>query len=521
MITRKPKPKLPLLPVGQQDYPTFRERNMVYVDKTDFILDLISQGGQFFYLARPRRFGKSLLVSTLKTIFQGKKELFEGLYIYDKWDFEVFPIIHLDFSKMDFRGKGLLNAISDTLTVISQEHTIELTETSIGSMFAELIQKLHQQKGRKVVILIDEYDKPITDVLEFGKTEKAHEHLGILRTLYSILKGNSEHIRFFFLTGIARFSKVSLFSDLNNLNDLSRDNDYHNLLGYTQEELVHYFEPHLKYIAEEREITVQELLVQIKEWYNGFSWNGKDKLYNPFSILNFLSSRQFNNYWFDSGTPRFLIEKMKETQVYDVSNTAIDTMTAENLNIDQVLLVPLLFQTGYLSVKKKDAIGGFVLDYPNKEVYESMLKLILMGYSYNLMGATYATNIIRAIFNNDLEQLIKEVNLLFASIPYQIFDTYQEKYFHAILFLSLKICGFHIDSEVSVSTGRIDAVLIHENRVYVFEFKLNDSADSAMRQIKEKQYYKKYQNQSKEIYLVGIGFSGKEKEVSDWKVETI
>ena len=514
-------PNLPLLPIGQQDYPTFRKRNLVYVDKTDYILSLINHGGQFFFLSRPRRFGKSLLVSTLKTIFQGKKELFEGLYIYDKWDFEPNPIIHLDFSKMGFRDIGLTTAIEQTLRKIAQEASIELTSTGNGLLFAELLQKLHAQSGKEVVVLIDEYDKPITDVLEFGKSEKAHEHLGILRTLYSVLKGNSEHIRFFFMTGIARFSKVSLFSDLNNLRDISRDNDFHNLLGYTQNELTHYFEPYLSFIAQEKEISIENLLEQIKVWYNGFSWNGKDKVYNPFSLLNFFASREFENFWFETGTPRFLIEKMKEIQVYDVANTKIDALSAENLSIDDVQLIPLLFQTGYLTLKKKDQLGGYLLDYPNKEVYESMLKHILMGYTHSQLSPTHATNIIRAIFVNDLDQLIREINILFATIPYQIFDINQEKYFHAILFLSLKICGFYIESEVSVSTGRIDAVMIYENKVYIFEFKLNESADSSLQQIREKQYFKKYDNQDKKIILVGIGFSGKTKEVSDWKVETV
>ncbi len=518
---RKPRPKLPLLPIGQQDYPTFRYRNLVYVDKTDFIHDLLSQGGQFYFLSRPRRFGKSLLISTLKTIFQGRKELFEGLYIYDKWDFEAQPVIHLDFSKMGFRDIGLNQAIEKTLRQIGAESNIELDSNGNGLLFAELIQKLHEQTSKQVVILIDEYDKPITDILEFNKAEKAHDHLGILRTFYSVLKGNSEHIRFFFMTGIARFSKVSLFSDLNNLNDITYNEEFHDLIGYTQDELESYFEENLNYIAQKNEISVNDLLIQIKEWYNGFSWDGIHTVYNPFSILRYLEEKNFRNFWFESGTPRFLIEKMKEIQVYDVSKTTIDSLAAENLNIDQVQLIPLLFQTGYLTIKKKDSIGRFVLDYPNKEVHQSMLKHILMAYSDSHQSVTHATNIIDAIHSNDLELLIREINILFASIPYQIFDSNQEKYFHAILFLSIKLCGFHIESEVSVSTGRIDAVMIYENKVYIFEFKLNDTADSALEQIREKKYVKKYENQGKEVILVGIGFSGKRKEVSDWKVELV
>ena len=348
---------LPLLPVGQQDFEQIRSIGMIYVDKTELILNILNSYNTFFFLSRPRRFGKSLLINTLKAIFEGKKDLFDGLFISDKWNFEAHPVIHLDFSTMGFREIGLKIAIEKTLESIAKQLQIELLCTGIGLKFAELMQKLHEKTGKQVVVLIDEYDKPITDVLEFGKTDKANEHRDVLRSLYSAVKGNSEHIRFFFLTGIARFAKVSIFSDLNNLTDLSIESDYHNLLGYTQIELETSFEPHLNYIATERSISITLLLDEIRVWYNGFSWNGKETVYNPYSILRFLSAREFHNFWFDSGTPKFLIELLKKASVYNMSNMISDPLTAGNLDIDNVTLVPLFFQTGYLTIKEIDKFG--------------------------------------------------------------------------------------------------------------------------------------------------------------------
>jgi hypothetical protein len=457
----------------------------------------------------------------LKELFSGKKELFRGLYIEDKIEWQSHAVLHFDFSSMDFRGKGLERAIYDRLSGIAETYRIVLEEKTIGSLFAELMRSLHEKTGKQVVILIDEYDKPITDVLEVGENKKAHENRDILRTFYSVVKGNSAHIRFFFLTGIARFSKVSLFSDLNNLTDLSKESDYHNLLGCTQGELTQYFLPHLNFIAEEKNISLDELLAQIKDWYNGFSWNGKDKLYNPYSILRFLSARNFNNYWFESGTPKFLIELLKKENVYDLSGIEVDVAETENIDIDNLGLITLFFQTGYLTVREAGKYGLLILDYPNKEVEESMLKHILAAYAGSMREVSLSYKIAQALENNNFKDLQKAFNTLFAAIPYQIFDNNQEKYFHAIVFLALKLCGFFVQAELNMSNGRADAVIFLENRIYIFEFKLNQSAEEAIRQIHERGYYKQFLGQGKEIYLVGINFSGKTKSVQELSTEQL
>jgi hypothetical protein len=300
---------------------------------------------------------------------------------------------------------------------------------------------------------------------------------------------------------------------LNNLTDLSKEDDYHNLLGYTQEELTQYFSEHLNYIAERKNLTLDELLAQIKEWYNGFSWNGIDRVYNPYSILRFLSAREFNNYWFESGTPKFLIELVKRKEVFDFSGIKVDVSQTENMDIDNLGLITVFFQTGYLTIKEKSDYDMYILDYPNKEVAESMQKHILAHYSGQLDNVGVAKGMIDALKNTDFEMLENSINTLFASIPHQIFDSKQEKFFHAVLFLSFKLCGFHVHCEVSTSRGRVDAVMQFPDKVFVFEFKLNKSAEEALQQIHERGYYKQFLGQNKEIYLVGINFSGQTKSV--------
>ncbi|WP_027003825.1 ATP-binding protein [Hugenholtzia roseola] len=514
--------QLPLLSIGEQSFEELRTKGCIYVDKTAFLVQLLFiEQQKFIFLPRPRRFGKSLLISTLKALFLGKKELFAGLYIEDKITWESNPVLHFDFSRIGFNDIGLYQAIELRLEEMAAEYEVSLTKKGIALKFSELIETLHEKTNKKVVILIDEYDKPITDVLEIGENKKAQLHRDILRTFYSVVKGSSAHIRLFFMTGIARFSKISLFSDLNNLTDLSQVDDYHNLLGYTQKELESYFSAHLNYIAEKKNMPLEVLLTEIKGWYNGFSWNGTDKLYNPYSILRFLFAKKFNNYWFDSGTPKFLVELLKKEVMYDVSGVRVTSNYIENVDINNLNLETILFQTGYLTIKKIDRLGRYLLGYPNKEVEKSMLECILEAYVESPRQALAAFDLIEAVETSNFELMKTVFNTLFASIPYQIFDQNQEKYFYAIVFLTFKLCGFHLYSEVSTSLGRIDALLEVDDKVYIFEFKLNESAEIALRQIHERGYYKQFMGQDKKIYLIGINFSSQTKSVAELRFEGV
>ncbi len=498
------------LSTGQQEFSVIRTQGMTYVNKTAFILRILQTMQSFFFLSRARRLGKSLFINTLKELFLGKKELFEGLYIYDKIQWETYPVLHFDFNNIDFKNKGLGQAIYDRLTAIAASYGIELQEKTIGSMFAELMATLHEKTGKQVVILIDEYDKPTTDVLEVGNNAKAHEHRNILRSFYGVVKGSSAHIRLFFMTGISRFSKLSLLSDLNNLTDLTYFSDFHNICGYTQEELETNFTPHLQHVADYQGVSLEELLQQVKRWYNGYSWNGKARVYNPYSVLRFLDAKEFRNYWFDSGTPKFLIEILKSRMVYDISETQVTMAEADNFDIDNLSPETLLFQTGYLTVKEIDEFRIYTLAYPNLEVEESMTQYIPAAYAGN-NKTSLAYEIVIVAEKNDIEELIQTINTPFAAIPYQLLDQHRERYFHAIIFLAFKLCGFYIQSEISMAAGCIDAVMHYENRIYVFEFKLNDSAENALQQIRQKGCYNAYRNEGKEIYLLGIGFDGQTK----------
>jgi hypothetical protein len=365
------------LPIGIQTLTKLREKNCIYVDKTRLIHHLLSNGSVYF-LSRPRRFGKSLLISTIKELVSGNKAVFEGTWIADQWDWsKTNPVIHISFDAADYRGQGLGNAISYELKEIAEKYAVVLEETGYKLQFKELLKKLNETYG-KVVFLIDEYDKPITDFLEASALEEARKNQVIMKDFYSVLKSSDDLLEFVFITGITKFTKVSFLSDLNNLKDITLAKDYAALTGYTQEELESYFDDYLQRVAKELQLTREALLQHTKTWYNGYSWDGETKVYNPFGTLNFLDERRFKNFWFATGSPSFLIKLMRNREVFNVENTVIDSTLMEKYDLENLELVPLLFQAGYLTVKSVDLMNGdLLLDYPNKEVRESMYLFLI------------------------------------------------------------------------------------------------------------------------------------------------
>jgi len=366
------------LPIGIQTFNEIITNNYLYIDKTEVFAKLLNRG-KYFFLSRPRRFGKSLLVSTLKEIFRGNKELFKNLYIYDEYDWnEKYPVIHLSMSNL--KGTENLTSVYESAYLMLETNAIEngislKKYDNPAIMFSKLISEL--SKINKVVVLIDEYDKPIVDHLT--QNDVCKRNINFLRDFYSVLKDYDEHIKFCLLTGVSKFSKVSVFSGLNNLYDITLDRNFSTICGITQEEIDKYFDDRLPAIANEYNITVNELKQKIKEWYNGYSWDGKNKLYNPFSILSFFSSFKFDNYWFSSGTPTFLIEKYREskTVIEDIKEFKIGSTFFDQSEIDIIDFRPLLFQTGYLTVKEYDFINNiYTLGYPNKEVKDAFLSFI-------------------------------------------------------------------------------------------------------------------------------------------------
>ena len=493
-------------PVGLQDFQKIRSENYVYIDKTSFVWQMANWGG-YYFLSRPRRFGKSLLVSTLDYLFQAKKELFTGLDIEDKWDWtKTNPIIKISFSNIGHKDLGLREAINKSLDATAKSYDITLETTYNAGKFKELIETLSAKLG-SVVVLIDEYDKPIIDYLGTD-TQKAIENREVLKSFYSILKDADPFLKMVFITGVSKFARVSIFSDLNNLKDLSIDNNFESICGINQEELEQNFVEEL----------IEHDAEKIKKWYNGYSWGGGSSVYNPFSLLNFFAGDGgFKNYWFETGTPTLLINLAEKLNLYDFEKIKVTAIQLSAYDIEKLQIIPLMFQTGYLTIKHYDAEDNlYVLNYPNEEVRQSYLGMLADAYTHQddpvIVLATEIRNALK-VFN--LKKVESIFNTVFKSIPYEIWQKENEHYYHAIIHLTFRLLGIYVESQVQTSDGRIDAIVQNKDYVYVFEFKLNGSAKDALQQIKDKGYLVPYQNQNKICIGIGINFSVETKKVQE------
>lgn len=499
------------LPLGHQTFSNLIEEGCIYVDKTKEIHGLLENPGKYIFLSRPRRFGKSLLVSTLSELFSGNRELFKGLWIYDKIEWKKYPVIHIDFSGMLYKSRqDVIKTIDYHIDENIQRYgvTLPVKTTDCFKRFRELIKTLGGKKD--VVILVDEYDKPIID--NVGNLELAKEAREILAAFYSVLKSTDEYIKFAFITGVSKFSKVSVFSGLNNLRDISMSPRFGTIVGYTQEELLQYFEPYIHRLAGEMELEPEKIVEKIGEWYSGYSWDGKSFLYNPHSVLSLFTENRFGNYWFSTGTPTFLIDMIKKqkSRIVTFEVFPVSSYDFDSYDINRIDIVPLLFQTGYLTIVDsylKNEIRHYRLNYPNKEVKHSFLTYIFKEFTQMDfgVGTRMLERINEAVVCDDLVRLIDELKSFFASIPFAIFKGDMESYYQAIIYLIFKLIGAKITIEDPTNTGYIDAVLETEKRIYVMEFKMGKSED-ALKQIELKKYYQKYLGSSKEILLVGVGF---------------
>ncbi len=509
------------LPIGIQDFRKLRSGGYLYVDKTEAIYRLTQEAG-YYFLSRPRRFGKSLLVSTMKELFSGNRELFTGLWIEDRWNWsETNPVLHIPFSSIGYKSLGLERALHEFLDDVSQEHDLGVEEEALEKKFSEVLERLSAKHSR-VVLLIDEYDKPIIDYL--GKEiEQAKANREVLRKFYSILKDSDPHLRLVFITGVSKFSKVSIFSDLNNLDDLTiQDYRSNTLLGYTQEELEHFFSEHIAQTAATQGIAEDELLEQIKNWYNGYSWNGADFVYNPFSMLNFFQKRVFMNHWFKTATPTFLVDLLRKQEFYELDGMQVSETTFDSFDLENLQLEALLFQTGYLTIKAYEARRRlYTLGYPNLEVRESMMDYLLNAFSQ--VPATqvraYVYEVADALRKKDLKKVEEVFNILLRSLPYQLYEGH-ERLYHIIIHLFFKYMALDVHSEVNTSRGRADALVELEDKIYCFEFKYDKSPEEALAQIKEKGYLDRYQSSGKELIAVGVNFSPEKREVEEFAVET-
>ncbi len=520
------------LPIGIQSFEDLRSNDYLYVDKTEDIYRLVTSS-KVVFLSRPRRFGKSLLVSTLEELYTGSQHLFEGLYIYDKWDWtQRYPVIRIDWTTIKHDSKEEMErSMSTFLKRQAKLEKIKLVSEYASDCFVELIESLHCKKNNKVVVLIDEYDKPILDAI--GKPEAA-EIRAFLQGFYVVLKGADDHLKFVFMTGVTKVAKVSIFSALNSLKDITLSDKYASICGYTQEELERNFAEYIDETASHLEITRENLLYYICKWYDGYTWDGKTSVYNPFSTLMFFDNQEFSNYWFDTGTPTFLINRLKK---HGLAKTVLEPIVAgqnafNSYDPDALGDIPLLFQTGYLTIKSQRRVGvepEYTLEVPNLEVKESLMEHLLSAYiqypvdQLGVLGKA----MLKQILAFDAEGFTNNMRKMFADVPYTLKPSKaknpakaeaknlaNEALYHIIFQLWMTMLGFNIQSERMTNRGRIDAVLQQEGVAIVTELKYHATTktdillNQAIAQIREKRYYEPFLD--RKVILLGIAFSGKE-----------
>ena len=520
-------------PIGIQSFDRIIEGGYVYVDKTDLIYQLVKDNSIYF-LSRPRRFGKSLLVSTLKCYFQGRKELFRGLAI-DKLETEwaEYPIFHVDFNGTNYTQAGSLEDIVEG-TVSTWEKEYGRTEefNDIGKRFAYVLQQAHKRYGRRCVVLIDEYDKPILDVLDTGyKTtidgeERLLEdwHREVLKGFYSTFKSADEDLQFVLLTGVTKFSQVSVFSGFNQPSDISMDRRYETLCGITQEELERYFAEPIHALAEEYGCMDEEMKIRLKHQYDGyhFSKNMVD-VYNPFSLLNAFAARDIRDYWFASGTPTYLIRLLNHTQedLNELTGRYYSPEEFVDYKADVEKPLPMIYQSGYLTVKRYDRdFGTFLLDFPNNEVKSGFVSLVASSYlkpRENLQS--WIRSAVIALRKGDTEKLRALFTSFLADIPYTMRDKREkERYFHYTFYLIFRLISVYtVYTEKEQSQGRSDCIVETDGYIYIFEFKRDGSADEALAQIEAKGYARPYETDKRKLYKIGVNFSSETGTVEEWK----
>ncbi|GAB2940007.1 ATP-binding protein [Aquaspirillum soli] len=509
------------LPIGIQTFAKIREDNHYYIDKTPMAYQLVTQGSHYF-LSRPRRFGKSLFLDTLAELWAGNEALFQGLWIHDKWDWSVsYPVIRISFAEGVMHSpKALQERIQHILQSEAERFGLNYRANSIVDRFIDLIQHAHKQSGQRVVVLVDEYDKPILDNLTNPELAKAMRDE--LRNLYSVIKGQDAVIKFVFLTGVSKFSKVSLFSGLNNLNDITLDAEYSAICGYTDHDIDTVFAPELAGLDRE----------QIREWYNGYNWLG-ESVYNPFDVLLLFQKRQFRAYWFETGTPTFLIDILRQRQAFTPELSQLVTMETllSRFDVEDIPTEALMFQTGYLTIADSFHMGAlteYTLKYPNLEVQASLngvLLEMLMGNSS--LPHQYTGQLYRLLSKADVSKLETLLHALFASIPYDwqrnnAIAQY-EGYYASVFYSYFAALGLDIRLEDITNKGRIDMAVLFNQHVYLFEFKVVEATPQgkALQQLQERGYAEKYRSRGEPIHLIGIEFSREQRNVVGFEWATL
>lgn len=509
-------------PVGIQNFEQLRNDGCVYVDKTELIYRL-THTDRIYFMSRPRRFGKSLLISTLEAYFRGKKHLFEGLAMERlETEWAEYPVLHMDFSKSKYTDvHSLKTRINLEIARWEKIYGKEEGEDIFSSRFEGVIRRAYEKTGKQVVVLVDEYDSPLLDTNSAPELQK--ELRNMVRDFFSPLKGASQYLRFLFITGISKFSQLSIFSELNNLQNISMRDEFSALCGITENELLTQLKPDIERMAAANGETYEEACAHLKRQYDGYHFSKRcEDIYNPFSLINAFNSKDYKNYWFSSGTPTFLLDLLREA---DFNVRELESMEATDEQFDApteriVSPVPVLYQSGYLTIKDYDRdFNIYTLGYPNNEVRKGFIESLLPNYVHKPgeKSTFYVVSFIRDLRRGDIESCLERTRSFFASIPYDL-DNKTEKHYQTIFYLLFRLMGQYVDAEVKSAIGRADVVVRLKDAVYVFEFKYDSTPEEALSQIESKQYALPFKAEGRRIVKVGVNFDSATRTIGDWKI---
>ena len=511
------------LPIGIQNFEKLRNENLMYVDKTAILHHLV-KSGCYFFLSRPRRFGKSLFLSTLEAYFQGKKELFKGLAIEQlEKDWIEYPILRLDLNSRKYEDKNsLLAELHKHLEYWEKDYGCIGIDRAVEERFAYIIRSAYEKTGKQVVVLVDEYDKPILQAI--GNTSLQEEYRATLKAFYGALKSYDQYIRLAFLTGVTKFSKVSIFSDLNHIDDLSMDTRYHDICGITEQELYTHFTPYIEALAEKHQLSKEQVCDQLKECYDGYHFNKEilPGIYNPFSLLNAFNKNDFGSYWFETGTPTYLVELLKKHN-YNLSHLETEEVTSDELTgIDTMRdnPIPVIYQSGYLTIKGYDSeFGVYTLGFPNREVKEGFVRFLIPHYSpQNNTTPFDIRKFVLALRHGDIDDFMLRLQAFLSECPYEI-QADQERHFQSLMFILSSLCGYYTELEKHTNKGRMDMTIKTDQYIYIFEFKFNDTAEVALQQIHDKGYADPFKADGRQIVCIGVNFSSQARNIDKWIVE--
>jgi hypothetical protein len=511
------------MPIGVQDFEKLRNGNYLYVDKTALIYQLVSTGS-YYFLSRPRRFGKSMLLSTLHAYFSGKKNLFEGLAIEKLEEIWIeYPVFHLDLNLIK-KGddKALDSILNDTLCKWEEIYGTRESEATFALRFKGVIQRACQLTGQRVVILVDEYDKPILQAI--GDETLQEKFRATLKDFYGVLKSEDKNIRFAFLTGVTKFGKVSVFSDLNNLEDISLDEPYASICGITDEEIDTVLHPYVERLASVSKRSYEDVRKELQVQYDGYHFAYDSvAIYNPFSLLNTFKKNAFNNYWFETGTPSYLVYLLKKHHfnLEKMATAECDSDVLNSVDSQSTNPIPVIYQSGYLTIKGYDPrFGIYKLGFPNVEVEDGFMKFLLPYYSpiSRSQSAFYIASFVEEVEAGKVDDFFKRLSSLFADTPYELVKDL-ENHYQNVLFIVAKLMGLYVKAEYHTSEGRIDLVLQTDAYTYIMEFKLDGTAEEALAQINDKNYALPFAADNRKLVKVGVNFSSKTRNIERWIVE--